>query len=54
MKVIVIIRFKDKYTNLWHPVNEVLTISKKWYEEIKKFVKLDDEEKTSENFHGES
>lgn len=40
MKVIVITKFKDKYTNKWHIVDEILSITAERYEEIKKFVKL--------------
>ena len=41
MKVIVITRFKDKYTKMWHNVGDVLTnVSEDRYAEIKKFVKV--------------
>lgn len=40
MKVVVITKFKDKYTKVWHEVNDELTINKDRYEEIKRFVKL--------------
>lgn len=40
MKVIVITKFKDKYTKVWHEINDELTVNKKRYEEIKNFVKL--------------
>ena len=41
MKVIVITRFKDKYTKMWHNVGDILTnVSEDRYAEIKKFVKV--------------
>lgn len=40
MKVIVITKFKDKYTKVWHEINDELTINQGRYEEIKNFVKL--------------
>ena len=40
MTVIVITKFKDKYTKVWHMPNEELNVDSKRYEEIKKFVKL--------------
>lgn len=41
MKVIVKTKFKDKYTKMWHYVNDVLTnVSEDRYAEIKKFVKV--------------
>lgn len=40
MKVKVIRKFKDKYTDLWHAVGEKLTVSEERYKEIKRFVML--------------
>ncbi len=40
MKVIVIVRFKDKYTDMWHEANEELSINLDRYNEIKRFVKV--------------
>ena len=41
MKVEVITRFKDKYTKMWHNVDDILTnVSEDRYTEIKKFVKV--------------
>lgn len=39
MKVIVIQKFKDKYSGLWHNQDDELDVSSKRYKEIKKFVK---------------
>lgn len=38
MKVKVITKFKDKYTKLWHEVNDEFTVTEERYEEIKRFV----------------
>ena len=38
MKVKVITKFKDKYTKLWHKVNDEFTVTEERYEEIKRFV----------------
>lgn len=44
MNVIVITRFKDKYTKMWHEVNDILkNVSEDRYAEIKKFVKIIDD-----------
>ena len=40
MKVIVTTKFKDKYTKVWHEVNDELIINKDRYEEIKDVVKV--------------
>lgn len=40
MKVIVKIKFKDKYSKVWHHVNDELSVTSKRYEEIKKFVNV--------------
>ena len=45
MTVIVITKFKDKYTKVWHMPNEELNVDSKRYEEIKKFVKLKKQKK---------
>ena len=46
MKVIVITRFKDKYSKKFHNVNDKLTVKKNRYDEIKNFVKIIEEETT--------
>lgn len=40
MKVIVTTKFKDKYTMLWHEVDDEISVTKERYEEIKSFVKI--------------
>jgi len=42
MKVKVTQKFKDKYTKTWHEFNEILEVSQDRYLEIKKFVKIED------------
>ena len=42
MKVIVLQKFKDKYSGIWHKQNDELNITSERYEEIKKFVKIVD------------
>lgn len=49
MKVIVLIRFKDKNTKCFHEIDDELNIDVKRYEEIKQFVKIKEEPKSKNN-----
>lgn len=47
MKVKVITKFKDKYSKLWHYVDDEFNVTADRFEEIKKFVIKLPEENTS-------
>lgn len=40
MKVKVITKFKDKYTFVWHEINDNMIVDEKRYKEIKNLVKV--------------
>lgn len=49
MKVICLVRFKDKNTKCFHEVDDEFSVDQKRYKEIEKYVRIKEEPKNENN-----